>query len=88
MPPTCSLLRFTMDGSAVRITYLLAPERRIADIEGGDAVPPLPLLTRLAEALDASLTIDLDGDSSVLAFTAHDNQRPDDATPGGHSPVA
>ncbi|WP_307627897.1 helix-turn-helix domain-containing protein [Streptomyces turgidiscabies] len=31
---------------------------RISRIEGGDSVPALPLLTRLAKALDASLTID------------------------------
>ncbi|GAA3821207.1 hypothetical protein GCM10022403_063300 [Streptomyces coacervatus] len=45
---------------------------QISNIEGGDSVPTLPLLTRLAKALDASLTIDLDGDSSTFVFTAHD----------------
>ncbi|MFI8945547.1 hypothetical protein ACIGO6_03405 [Streptomyces sp. NPDC053750] len=40
---------------------------------GGDSVPTLPLLTRLAKALDASLTIDLDGDSSTFVFSAHDD---------------
>ncbi|WST75746.1 helix-turn-helix domain-containing protein [Streptomyces sp. NBC_01136] len=31
---------------------------QISNIEGGDSVPTLPLLTRLTKALDASLTID------------------------------
>ncbi|GAA2249747.1 hypothetical protein GCM10010232_41890 [Streptomyces amakusaensis] len=31
---------------------------QISHIEGGDSTPTLPLLTRLAKALDASLTID------------------------------
>ena len=44
---------------------------QISTIEGGDSVPALPLLTRLAKALDASLTIDLDGDTSAFVFTAH-----------------
>lgn len=49
---------------------------QISNIEGGDSVPTLPLLTRLAKALDASLTIDLDGDTSAFVFSAHG---PDDA---------
>ncbi|MGH1556263.1 helix-turn-helix domain-containing protein [Streptomyces sp. L7] len=45
---------------------------QINNIEGGDSVPTLLLLTtRLAKALDASLTIDLDGDASAFVFTAH-----------------
>lgn len=51
---------------------------QISNIEGGDSVPTLPLLTRLAKALDASLTIDLDGDTSAFVFTAQ----------GGRSSVA
>lgn len=61
---------------------------QISNIEGGDSVPTLPLLTRLAKALDASLTIDLEGDTSVFVFTAHDD-RPSDAAPReGRSPAA
>lgn len=55
---------------------------QISNIEGGDSVPTLPLLTRLAKALDASLTIDLDGDRSAFVFTAHDGGAPDGASPG------
>ncbi|WP_405806841.1 helix-turn-helix domain-containing protein [Streptomyces sp. NBC_00210] len=61
---------------------------QISNIEGGDSVPTLPLLTRLAKALDASLTIDLDGDTSAFAFRAHDSHRPDDASPDGRSSAA
>lgn len=61
---------------------------QISNIEGGDSVPTLPLLTRLARALDASLTIDLDGDASAFIFTAHDSRQPDDATPDGRSSAA
>ncbi|WP_443064903.1 hypothetical protein [Streptomyces sp. NBC_00576] len=46
-------------------------------IEGGDSLPTLPLLARLAKAMDASLTIDLDGDHSAFVFTAHDSGQPD-----------
>lgn len=58
---------------------------QISNIEGGDSVPTLPLLTRLAKALDASLAIDLDGDRSTFVFTAHHSHRSDDAMPGGNS---
>lgn len=61
---------------------------QISNIEGGDAVPTLPLLTRLANALDASLTIDLDGDTSAFVFTPHADREPDEAHPGGHSTAA
>ncbi|MGY1453474.1 helix-turn-helix domain-containing protein [Streptomyces sp. SS8] len=37
-------------------------QQRISTIEGGDLVPTLPLLTRLAKALDASPAAELDGD--------------------------
>ncbi|MEV6478662.1 helix-turn-helix transcriptional regulator [Streptomyces sp. NPDC051576] len=50
---------------------------QISNIEGGDSVPTLPLLTRLAKALDASLTIDLDGDDSAFVFMAHGGEQPD-----------
>ncbi|WP_327428751.1 helix-turn-helix domain-containing protein [Streptomyces sp. NBC_01236] len=61
---------------------------QISNIEGGDSVPTLPLLTRLAKALDASLTIDLDGDASAFVFTAHEGGEPGDVQPGGRSSVA
>lgn len=57
-------------------------QSQISNIEGGDSVPTLPLLTRLASALDASLTIDLDGDTSAFVFTAHHGGEPDKAPPG------
>ncbi|MFF9908703.1 helix-turn-helix domain-containing protein [Streptomyces olivaceus] len=63
---------------------------QISNIEGGDSVPTLPLLTRLAKALDASLTIDLDGDSSTFAFRAHDDgdDGPEEIPPSGRSSAA
>jgi ribosome-binding protein aMBF1 (putative translation factor) len=61
---------------------------QISNIEGGDSVPTLALLTRLAKALDASLTIDLDGDTSAFVFTAHGGSEPGDAQQGGRSSVA
>lgn len=48
---------------------------QISNIEGGDSVPTLAVLTRLAKALDASLTIDLDGDASAFVFTPHEDGR-------------
>lgn len=59
---------------------------QIASIEGGDCVPTLSLLTRLAKALDSSLTINLSGDLSSFVFTG----RTDDHSEGlgGHSSVA
>ena len=57
---------------------------QISNIEGGDSIPTLPLLTRLAKALDASLTIDLDGDNSVFVFSPRDNGGlPQDGLAGG-----
>lgn len=44
---------------------------QISKLELGGTVPTLPLLARLAKALDASLNIALDGDTSSVAFTAH-----------------
>jgi ribosome-binding protein aMBF1 (putative translation factor) len=48
---------------------------QISTIEGGGSVPTIPLLTRLAKALEASLTIDLDGDASTFRFTPHHGGR-------------
>ncbi|MFJ7156062.1 helix-turn-helix domain-containing protein [Streptomyces sp. NPDC101118] len=61
---------------------------QVSNIEGGDSVPTLPLLTRLAKALDASLTIDLDGDRSSFAFTSRSSDQPDDAPSDGSNPAA
>ncbi|MFE7192320.1 helix-turn-helix domain-containing protein [Kitasatospora sp. NPDC057541] len=44
---------------------------QISTIEGGDSLPTLPLLRRLARALEAALTIDLDGDASSFVFSPH-----------------
>jgi ribosome-binding protein aMBF1 (putative translation factor) len=44
---------------------------QVSKLELGGTVPTLPLLARLAEALDASLNITLDGDTSTVAFIAH-----------------
>ncbi|MGW3723743.1 helix-turn-helix domain-containing protein [Streptomyces sp. NPDC000851] len=63
-------------------------QAQISNIEGGDSVPPLPLLTRLAKALDASLTIDLDGDASAFAFHPHDSGDPDEKPRRGNSSAA
>lgn len=61
---------------------------QISHVEGGDSVPTLALLTRLAKALDAALTIDLDGDTSAFSFAAHDRGRPDEAPGDGRSSAA
>ncbi|WP_326766140.1 helix-turn-helix domain-containing protein [Streptomyces sp. NBC_01591] len=61
---------------------------QISNIEGGDSVPTLALLTRLAKALDASLTIDLDGDTSAFSFTAHEGGGPGGIGAGGRSSAA
>ncbi|KOG87514.1 helix-turn-helix domain-containing protein [Streptomyces varsoviensis] len=44
---------------------------QVSKLELGGTVPTLPLLARLAKALDASLNIALDGDVSTVAFTPH-----------------
>ncbi|MET9928449.1 MULTISPECIES: helix-turn-helix domain-containing protein [unclassified Streptomyces] len=45
-------------------------QAKVSRIEGADAVPTLPLLRRLARALDASLSIALDEDQEKVAFVA------------------
>ncbi|MGW4557444.1 helix-turn-helix domain-containing protein [Streptomyces sp. NPDC004365] len=42
---------------------------QISNIEQAGGTPTLPLLRRLAKALDAQLTIDLDDDDSAFVFT-------------------
>ena len=44
---------------------------QISKLELGGTMPTLPLLARLARALDAALSVELDGDTSRVAFTAH-----------------
>lgn len=44
---------------------------QISTLEAGGTVPTLPLLARLATALDASLNITLNGDESTIALTPH-----------------
>lgn len=46
-------------------------QAKISRVEGADAVPTLPLLRRLARALDASLSIALDDEHEEVAFIAH-----------------
>jgi ribosome-binding protein aMBF1 (putative translation factor) len=44
---------------------------QVSKLELGGTVPTLPLLARLAKALDTSLNIALDGDTSSVVFTPH-----------------
>lgn len=46
-------------------------QAKVSRIEGADTIPTLPLLRRLAQALDASLNIALDSDHEEVTFTAH-----------------
>ncbi|KES06660.1 DNA-binding protein [Streptomyces toyocaensis] len=48
-------------------------QAKISRIEGSDTVPTLPLLSKLAKALDATLNIALDDDDTRVIFTAHDH---------------
>jgi ribosome-binding protein aMBF1 (putative translation factor) len=61
---------------------------QISNIEGGDSVPTLPLLTRLADALEASLTIWLDGGESTFAFAPHDSPGPCNSSGGSRTSAA
>ncbi|MEO3784765.1 helix-turn-helix transcriptional regulator [Actinocorallia sp. B10E7] len=61
---------------------------QISTIEGGDSTPTLPLLTRLAKALDASLTIQLDDDSSAFVFTPHQGPRSGKPSTDGRTSAA
>ncbi|GAA3444348.1 hypothetical protein Pve01_25300 [Planomonospora venezuelensis] len=61
---------------------------QISTIEGGDSVPTLALLTRLAGAPDASLSIRLDDGDSTFVFTPHHRPQPDETSTGGHSSAA
>jgi len=47
-------------------------QAKISRIEGSDTVPTLPLLAKLARALDASLNIALDYEDTQVTFTPHE----------------
>ena len=49
---------------------------QISTIEGGDSTPTLPLLARLAKAMDAALNVTLDDETSAFVFTPHQPRRP------------
>ncbi|MDW6060046.1 helix-turn-helix transcriptional regulator [Streptomyces sp. FXJ1.4098] len=44
---------------------------QVSRMEGGDTVPTLPLLRRLAKALDGSLNVAVDEGDSRVTFTPH-----------------
>ncbi|MET8828291.1 helix-turn-helix transcriptional regulator [Streptomyces sp. NPDC004610] len=44
---------------------------QVSRLEGGDTVPTLPLLRRLAKALDGSLSVVVDASDSRVTFTPH-----------------
>ncbi|GGK33944.1 helix-turn-helix domain-containing protein [Nocardia camponoti] len=46
-------------------------QAKISRIEGSDTVPTLPLLAKLATALDATLNIALDAEETKVTFTSH-----------------
>ncbi|MET8690576.1 helix-turn-helix domain-containing protein [Streptomyces sp. NPDC004732] len=46
-------------------------QAKISRIEGADAVPTLPLLRRVATAMNASLNIALDADHEEVRFIGH-----------------
>ncbi|TDC41783.1 XRE family transcriptional regulator [Actinomadura sp. KC345] len=61
---------------------------QISNIEGGDSVPTLALLTRLTVALDASLAIQLDNGDSTFVFTPHQKPGPGTSAGDGHTSAA
>ncbi|QFG22349.1 helix-turn-helix domain-containing protein [Actinomadura sp. WMMB 499] len=81
--------RLTLDLSQAELARRAGmTQPQISNIEGGDSVPTLPLLTRLAGALDASLTIQLDDGDSTFVFTPHHTPGPDTASGDGHTSAA
>lgn len=44
---------------------------QVSRMEGGDTVPTLPLLRRLAKALDGTLNLAIDESDSRVTFTSH-----------------
>lgn len=65
----------------------VAPSQ-ISAIEGGDSVPAIAVLNRLARALEAALIIELDGDTAVFRFVAHEGPGPDESAAEGRSSAA
>ena len=61
---------------------------QISTIEGGDSVPTIPLLHRLVRALDAAMTIELDGDTSVFRFVSNEGPGPGESDAQGRSSAA
>lgn len=49
---------------------------QISKLELGGTMPTLPLLARLARAMDAEFTVKLVGETSHVAFTAHTTDTP------------
>ncbi|MFJ4847485.1 MULTISPECIES: helix-turn-helix domain-containing protein [unclassified Streptomyces] len=47
------------------------PESEAERIEGGAVTPTLPLLHRLARALDAKLDLSIEADETHVSFVAH-----------------
>ncbi|WP_414720699.1 helix-turn-helix transcriptional regulator [Streptomyces sp.] len=52
-------------------------QAKVSRIEGSGTVPTLPLLAKLAKALDATLNIALDGGDTRVTFTAHRQDAPE-----------
>lgn len=44
---------------------------QVSRMEGGDTVPTLPLLRRLAKALDGSLNVAIDASEARVTFSPH-----------------
>jgi ribosome-binding protein aMBF1 (putative translation factor) len=44
---------------------------QVSKLELGGTMPTLPLLARLARAMDAAFSLELDGDTSSVVFKAH-----------------
>ncbi|GAA2336332.1 helix-turn-helix domain-containing protein [Streptomyces kunmingensis] len=59
---------------------------KVSMIEGGGHVPTLPLLQRLAKALDSRLAIDLDEESPSFDFRPLDDGEPSVGTGHGSTP--
>lgn len=45
---------------------------QVSKLELGGSMPTMPLLARLAKAMDSSFSLELDGDDVRVAFTARD----------------
>ena len=68
----------TIRATGDRIALQISPEQG----------PLLTMLTRLAGALDASLTIRLDDNDSAFVFTPHHGPRPGEPSTDGHTSAA